>query len=172
MKQRVNAFEPDSQGQCKKHPISSPVGVCAYCLNDRLLELQRFNLSSYCDSPEFDSVGNSSISDEHEKHLSASNISCVEAKKGNGLWRIKDFFGKMIENRWGEKSNFGLSEDQSGVSSSSRYYSSFSTAKISDSDNFYGSNRMELSAIYENYYCVPKRSDFEVEESDFSKLDY
>ncbi|GFQ01386.1 hypothetical protein PHJA_002282500 [Phtheirospermum japonicum] len=177
MKLRVEAVESNSQGPCKKHPISSPVGVCAFCLNDKLVQLQRSNHRTSSSTTEFDCVGNISIFEEYEKHLRRSNSSCAEAKKGNGLWRIRDFFGRIIKNKGGEKGNFVFSGDQSeisvsdklGVSSSSRSRS-FSTSKISDSHNFYGSNRMELCGIYENY-CVPKRSAFQVEESDFSTIE-
>ncbi|KAI3811889.1 hypothetical protein L1987_16585 [Smallanthus sonchifolius] len=37
--QDYNFYYPSSGVPCKKHPSSSPVGICAYCLKDRLMKL-------------------------------------------------------------------------------------------------------------------------------------
>lgn len=84
MKENDNNFSDSSFDlPCKKHPNSSSVGICAYCLKDRLLKLvcsdcgeQRLsscscsNVSSYrnsCSAVEVGSVGRISFLIENER---------------------------------------------------------------------------------------------------------
>ncbi|XP_074336631.1 uncharacterized protein LOC141673788 [Apium graveolens] len=84
MKENDNNFSDSSSDMpCKKHPSSSSVGICAYCLKDRLLKLvcsdcgeQRLSscscsdVSSYrnsCSAVEVGSVGRISFLIENER---------------------------------------------------------------------------------------------------------
>lgn len=114
-------YSVSSDMPCKKHPSSSSIGICSYCLKEKLVNLvcsdcgeQRLSSCSCSDSSssnqktEVGSVGRISLLLENEKKeskrggkteqvivLRRSSSSCVEIKKSNnGFWKIKRFFGK------------------------------------------------------------------------------
>ncbi|KAL1803287.1 hypothetical protein ACET3Z_031934 [Daucus carota] len=126
---------------CRRHPNASSVGICAYCLKDRLLKLvcpdcgeQRLSscscseVSSYrnsCSAVEVGSVGRISFLIEserfedcpeirsHVKVLKRSSSCCVEAKKSSGFWKIGHFFRK---NRGKQSKNGEVYEVKPGIS--------------------------------------------------------
>lgn len=148
-------YSVSSDIPCIKHPNSSPIGICSFCLKDKLLNLICSNqddpqrTSSPC-SVEVGSVGRISFLLENEKQskteqviLLRSTSKSVEIKKNrNGFWKIKRLFKKNRE-KGDEKSE--VSGPINGVVSRSRSLCSFrgggddgnndyrfSSAKISD----------------------------------------
>ncbi|OAY47395.1 uncharacterized protein LOC110617498 isoform X2 [Manihot esculenta] len=112
---------------CKKHPSSSSVGICAYCLKDRLVKLvcsdcgeQRL---SSCSCSEISSNRNSCTvepKNNGEKAdevflLKRSSSSCVEIKRKGGFWRIGKLFGKKKEKGTCERSSVGGFEEKSDL---------------------------------------------------------
>lgn len=124
---------PSSDFQCRKHPSSSSVGICAYCLKERLIKLvctdcgeQRLSScscsdmsSSYANSYTTDvgSVGRISFLIENERNemvnsnskggglfLKRSNSLCVDVKRNDGFWRFRKLFSKKREKAFDEKS--------------------------------------------------------------------
>ncbi|XP_019068787.1 uncharacterized protein [Solanum lycopersicum] len=108
-------YSVSSDMPCKKHPSSSSIGICSYCLKEKLVNLvcsecgeQRLSSCSCSDSSEVGRIGRISSLLENEKKqsmrgekteqvivLRRSNSSCVEIKKNsNGFWKIKRFFSK------------------------------------------------------------------------------
>ncbi|XP_039047069.1 uncharacterized protein LOC120187420 [Hibiscus syriacus] len=113
-------YRTSSDVRCKKHPQQSPFGVCAYCLEARLLNLvcsdcgvQRFltcscseiapdHRSSYsvggCVSFLIENENKEQVGKSEEVFLiNRSNSSCVEMKKKNGFSRIIRLFKKKSE---------------------------------------------------------------------------
>ncbi|XP_055805697.1 uncharacterized protein LOC129874431 [Solanum dulcamara] len=154
-------YSVSSDIPCLKHPNSFPIGICSFCLKEKLVNLicsNQFlsdeterNSSSSC-SVEVGSVGRISFLLENEKQskteqviLLRSSSNSVEIKKNrNGFWKIKRFFKKNRE-KGDEKSE--ISGPIEGVVSRSRSLCSFrgggggddgssdyrfSSAKISD----------------------------------------
>ncbi|GMI99843.1 hypothetical protein like AT3G25590 [Hibiscus trionum] len=119
-------YRTSSDVRCKEHPQQqSPVGVCAYCLEERLLDLVCSDCGvhrrSTCSCSEIASGRRSScggggggrvsflIENEQKEQVSnpskseemflikRSKSSCVEMKKKNGFWRIGRLFKKKRE---------------------------------------------------------------------------
>lgn len=170
-----------SEIRCNKHPYSSDVGICPYCLTEKLKKL----VCSECGKSRVSScscfhnrssstlldVGRISffIDNESENESKTKNekvvffrrssSSCVEVKKNNG-------FGRRIKGLFGKK-RYKNGDDINGVSRSV----SFSNAKISDgvffdSDNCF-SNQIEIDRVCN----FPNGSVFPIKGSDFSATD-
>ncbi|XP_047329832.1 uncharacterized protein LOC124933472 [Impatiens glandulifera] len=115
--ERFKNFKPDfnysasSDFPCKDHPFSSSIGICSFCLKDRLMNLicsycgehQRLCSCTFSDppSPDVGSVGRISflIENETEKNPSQLNLGSlelqrrsVEEKKVSGFGKIGRFF--------------------------------------------------------------------------------
>ncbi|WOH13408.1 hypothetical protein DCAR_0832918 [Daucus carota subsp. sativus] len=116
---------------CKKHPSSTSVGICPYCLKERLIKLvcsdcgeQRLSscscsdVSSYrnsCSTMEIGSVGRISFLIENEKTdqlkaeksddevimLKRSNSTCTEVKRSHKFWKFGKLFRKKREKQSG-----------------------------------------------------------------------
>ncbi|KAK8488703.1 hypothetical protein V6N13_042334 [Hibiscus sabdariffa] len=133
-------YRTSSDVRCKEHPQQSPVGVCAYCLEERLLNLVCSDCGvqrrSSCSCSEIASGRRSScggggggrvsflIENEHKEQvpnypskseemflIKRSNSSSVEMKKKNGFWRIGRLFKKKRE---GDCNTRGESEGGGG----------------------------------------------------------
>ncbi|XP_021616016.1 uncharacterized protein LOC110617498 isoform X3 [Manihot esculenta] len=97
---------------CKKHPSSSSVGICAYCLKDRLVKL----VCSDCGEQRLSSCSCSEISSNRNScTVERSSSSCVEIKRKGGFWRIGKLFGKKKEKGTCERSSVGGFEEKSDL---------------------------------------------------------
>ncbi|KAF5751972.1 hypothetical protein HS088_TW02G00991 [Tripterygium wilfordii] len=119
-------YSSSSALQCQNHPQWSSVGLCAYCLEDRLMQLlcsnceeQHRSCSSNRNSNavEVGSVGRMSFLIENEQQdqpnskpkigtdnktnelflFKRSSSSCAEIKRKGKFWRIESWFGKKRE---------------------------------------------------------------------------
>ncbi|PHT33521.1 hypothetical protein CQW23_25321 [Capsicum baccatum] len=145
-------YSISSDTPCIKHPNSSPIGICSFCLNDKLLNLiysdDTYNIHS-C-SGDGGSIGRISFLLENEKQskteqviLLRSSSNSVEIKKNrNGFWKIKRLLFKKYREKDDDKTETsdkvieGVSRSRSlcsfrgGDDGNSDY--GFSSAKISD----------------------------------------
>ncbi|KAL8531572.1 hypothetical protein ACS0TY_008245 [Phlomoides rotata] len=169
-----------SDTPCNKHQHSSHVGICPYCLTDKLMELvcsecgkSRVSSCSCSDSNRtsrnlFD-VGRFSFLIENERNnekvvfFRRSSSSCVGVKKKKGgFWRIKGLFGKK------RNTNGGDDEVEVCVSDINRLSRSvsFSNAKISGG-LFFDSNQMDKDRACN----FQNRSVFPIKGGDISPMD-
>ncbi|KAK4357918.1 hypothetical protein RND71_023528 [Anisodus tanguticus] len=151
-------YSVSSDMPCMKHPNSSPIGICSYCLKDRLVSLVCSDQSFSDDtdriscSVEVGSVGRISFLLENEKQSKAeqvenekqgkteqvillrSNSNSVEIKKNrNGFWKIKRLFKKNRE-KGDEKSDISVPIE--GGVSRSRSLCSFRNGDDNGSENY------------------------------------
>ncbi|GLU04830.1 hypothetical protein SLE2022_219600 [Rubroshorea leprosula] len=134
-------YSTSSDLPCRKHPQVSSVGICPYCLKDRLVKLvcsdcgeQRL---SSCSCSEISSNPRTSCTGEWRRigrgfFLKRSNSSCVEIKRKNGFWKIGRLFRRKKDHRDSGKSAGGMDEksdlwvvDYAGGVSRSRSLCSF-----------------------------------------------
>ncbi|KAL0463670.1 UNVERIFIED_CONTAM: hypothetical protein Slati_0254600 [Sesamum latifolium] len=143
-------FSAASEIPCKKHPSSSSVGICAYCLKDRLVKLvcsecgeQRLSScscsdvsSSYrnsCSTMEVGSVGRVSFLIENEKIDSQQSNNPIPSLKEEKRRRNKSYFsGGAAAAAWRSRSlcSFRGGGGHNDLDEGSEYR--FSSAKISD----------------------------------------
>lgn len=180
-------YSVSSDIPCIKHPNSSPIGICSFCLKDKLLNLICSNqddpqrTSSPC-SVEVGSVGRISFLLENEKQskteqviLLRSTSKSVEIKKNrNGFWKIKRLFKKNRE-KGDEKSE--VSGPINGVVSRSRSLCSFRGGG-DDGNNDYRFSSAKISDVTGGILMdsdEPRKSGFRsifpVKESDFTSMD-
>ncbi|OAY31224.1 hypothetical protein MANES_14G094400v8 [Manihot esculenta] len=177
MKERGKAVEMYSNGSfqdyssfssdlpCKKHPSSSSVGICAYCLKDRLVKLvcsdcgeQRL---SSCSCSEISSNRNSCTVEPKPSGdkadeiilLKRSSSSCVEIKRKGGFWRIGKLFRKKREKDCERSSIDGFEEksdlwvvDYMGVSRSRSLCSFRGGGFFGSEDGTFSGARSSISA--------------------------
>ncbi|KAH0692084.1 uncharacterized protein [Solanum tuberosum] len=152
-------YSVSSDMPCKKHPSSSSIGICSYCLKEKLVNLvcsecgeQRLSSCSCSDSSEVGRIGRISSLLQNEKKqsirggkteqvivLRRSNSSCVEIKKNsNGFWKIKRFFSKKkkkgVENGNDLDENSDIWVSDAMAVSRSRSVCSFRGGGFNDTD--------------------------------------
>ncbi|KAH0756807.1 hypothetical protein KY290_020300 [Solanum tuberosum] len=152
-------YSVSSDMPCKKHPSSSSIGICSYCLKEKLVNLvcsecgeQRLSSCSCSDSSEVGRIGRISSLLENEKKqsirggkteqvivLRRSSSSCVEIKRNsNGFWKIKRFFSKKkkkgVENGNDLDENSDIWVSDAMAVSRSRSVCSFRGGGFNDTD--------------------------------------
>ncbi|CAA0820169.1 Unknown protein [Striga hermonthica] len=190
-------FSAASEMPCPKHPIQSAVGICAYCLKDRLLRLvcsecgeQRLSScscsdgvssssrrNSYCSAVE---VGRVSFLIENDRNrdqkpppvifLRRSTSSCVEVRRsGGGLWRIKRLFRR-------KKSKHADGGDEDGrseiwVPEAMGISRSRSLCSFRDDESRSAFSSAKISDVTSGVLTEPRKSDFRgMDESAFIDL--
>ncbi|KAG9133531.1 hypothetical protein Leryth_019440 [Lithospermum erythrorhizon] len=172
---------------CKKHPYFSSVGICSYCLNDRLMNLvcsacgeQRFSscscsdISSSC-TGDIGSVGRISFLLENENErkkevvFRRSSSSCVEIKKSrNGFWKIKRLFVRNKKEKGSEKDGKIDQKVEKKSVSRSRSLCSFRGGGSLSNDADEGSDYAFQSAKISDVTGGVMFNDFESRKSGFA----
>ncbi|GER43834.1 hypothetical protein STAS_20696 [Striga asiatica] len=189
-------FCASSEMPCPKHPIQSAVGICPYCLKDRLLRLvcsdcgeQRLSScscsdgvsssshrNSYCSAVE---VGRVSFLIENDRNrdqkpppvifLRRSTSSCVEVRRSGGLWRIKRLFRRKKSKHADGGDDDGRSEIW--VPEAMGISRSRSVCSFRDDESRSAFSSAKISDVTSGVFTEPRKSDFRgVDESAFIDL--